>query len=363
MWQGDAKADFTVTFTDGSSHRVRIVSLIDDCSRFVLAALVVKSESLVAVCRTLYKAVARYGLPDSFYADRGSPYDAYIFRQGLALLGIRRINTKARNPSAHGKSEAYHRSLQRWFVKELSHQPLSSFVHLQQLLDAFIDTLYNRHTHRELKKSPYDVFNNTISLRTVSLQRLHQAFIKSSFQLPHPKTGTVRVNGVMFRVPSCYLVPRSRLRIAVDMLDSTQVFLIDSQGRQVALQPAVRVIDAQPQRTQAAGEDYPVGSLSALLETYRGRSLPRPVSGFGLPEIYQCLAAAAGRAVPDTEREAELVLQWLKKHGPFQPQAFHAAIDAAIKRLGKGRTLGQLIDELTRIVIISKRNKEDHNDQ
>ena len=197
MWQGDAKADFTVTFTDGTSHKVRIVSLIDDCSRFILAALVVATESLAAVCRTFYNAAARYGLPDSFYADRGSPYDAYVFRQGLALLGVRRINTKARNPSAHGKIEAYHRSLGRWFIKELPHQPVTDFVHLQLLLDAFIDKLYNKHIHRELKKSPCEVFNNTISLRTVSLQRLHQAFLKTSFQLPHPKTGTVRVNGVM----------------------------------------------------------------------------------------------------------------------------------------------------------------------
>lgn len=362
MWQGDAKADFTVTFTDGTSHRVRIISLLDDYSRFILAALVVISESLVAVCRTFCTAAARYGLPDTFYADRGSPYDAYIFRKGLALLGIRRINTKARNPSAHGKIEAYHRSLGRWFIKELPHQPVTGFVHLQHLLDAFIDKLYNRHIHRELKKPPHDVFNNTISLRTVSLQRLHRAFIKTSYQLPHPKTGTIRVNGVMFRIPSQYLIPRSKLCIAQDLLNSEQVFLVNSQGQLIALQPAVRKIDAQAKTSPDSVENYPVGSLSALLETYRGRSLPRPVSGFGLPEIYHCLATAAGRAVPDTEREAELVLQWLKEHGPFQPQAFHAAIDAAIKRLGKGRTLGQLLDELTRIVIISKHNKENHND-
>jgi hypothetical protein len=168
MWQGDAKADFTVTFTDGTSHRVRIISLIDDCSRFILAALVVASESLVAVCRIVYIAVARYGLPDSFYADRGSLYDAYVFLQGLGVLGVRRINTKARNPSAYGKIEAYHRSLERWFIKELPHQPVTGFVHLQQLLDAFIDKIYNRHFHRELKKSPHDAFNNTISLRTIS---------------------------------------------------------------------------------------------------------------------------------------------------------------------------------------------------
>jgi putative transposase len=82
IWQGDAKADCTVTFTDGSSRRIRILSLLDDCSRFVLKALVVDSESLAAACRTFHHAVSRFGLPDAFYADRGSAYDSYVFRQG-----------------------------------------------------------------------------------------------------------------------------------------------------------------------------------------------------------------------------------------------------------------------------------------
>jgi transposase InsO family protein len=363
MWQGDAKADFTVIFTDGTSHKVRIVSLIDDCSRFILAALVVASESLVAVCKTFCNAAARYGLPDSFYADRGSPYDAYVFRQGLALLGVRRINTRCRNPSAHGKIESYHRSLGRWFIKELPHQPVVGFVHLQQLLDAFIDRIYNQHRHRELKKSPHAAFNNTISARTVSLQRLHQAFLKTSSQMPHPKTGTVRVNGVMFRIPSDYLVPRRNLSIAEDLLDSSKVFLVNAQGQLIALQPAVRIMQPKESSALTSDENYPVGSLSAILETYRGRSLPRPVSGFGLPEIYRRLASAVDRTVPDTEREAGLILQWLKEHGPFQPAAFNAAIEAAVVKLGKGRTLSQLLDELTRIIKRSQLNKENNHGQ
>lgn len=356
IWQGDAKADFVVTLTDGSCHKVRILSILDDCSRFILAALVVASESLVAVCKSFTDAATRFGLPDSFYADRGSPYDSYVFRQGLAILGIRRINTKPRNPSAHGKIEAYHRSLGRWFIKELPHQPLTDLAHLQQLLDAFIDQLYNRHYHRELKKSPFDAFNNTISQRTVSIDRLHQAFHKSSKQLPHRKTGTVRVDGRLWKIPSAYLVPRRPLRIVQDLIDLSRVYLVDAQGRRIALTPAVRVIDAPA--SALPPQDAPVGSLSPLLESYRGRTLPQAIGGFGLPEIYQRFAAALGRVVPDTEQEAARVLQWLKKYGPFQPTAFNAALTSALCRLGQGRTLAQLLEELSRIVKRTTNAKE-----
>jgi transposase InsO family protein len=357
MWQGDAKADCIVKFMDGTSKKIRILSLLDDCSRFVLAALVVDSESLVAVCRTFVSAASRFGLPDAFYADRGSPYDSYVFRQGLAMLGVRRINTKARNPSAHGKIEAYHRSLQRWFIKELAHQPLMDLVHLQQLLDAFIDQLYNRHYHRELKRSPSDAFSNTISQRSVSLDRLHLAFFKTTLQRPHPKTGTVRVNDRLWKIPSQYLSPRRQLRIAEDLLDSSCVYLIDSQNRRIVLSLAVRTINSPV----SPPPDYPAGSLSALLETYRGRILPKAVGGFGLPEIYQHFAAAVKRNVPDTEVEATLIAQWLKEHGPFHPQIFTAALDATVKNLGSGRTLGQILDELTRRIRRTKHNKENQS--
>jgi transposase InsO family protein len=358
MWQGDAKADFTVNFTDGTSCKVRILSLLDDCSRFVLAALVVDSESLVAVCKTFCCAVSRFGLPDAFYADRGSPYDSYIFRQGLAMLGVRRINTKARNPSAHGKIEAYHRSLQRWFIKELAHQPVSDLTHLQLLLDAFIDQLYNRHFHRELKRSPHDTFNNTISQRTVSLDRLHQAFFKTSLQRPHPKTGTIRVNDRLWKIPATYLIPRRPLRIAQDLIDSSRVYLVVANGHRILLQPAVRIVQP-PTLPSPLHQDFPAGSLSPLLESYRGRVLPRAVGGFGLPEIYQLFATVVGRSVPDTEAEATLILTWLKEHGPFQPQAFSAALDTSVMRLGTGRTLSQILDELTRCIHRSKHDKDD----
>jgi len=361
LWHGDAKAEFAVTFTDGRPCRFRILSIIDDCSRFVLAALIVASESLPAVCRTFCNAAARYGLPDAFYADRGSPYDAWVFRQGLALLGVRRIPTKPRNPSAHGKIEAYHKTLQRWFIKELRHQPLVDENHLQQLLNAFIDQLYNLHYHRELKKSPADAFSNTISHRLASLERLHRSFLKTSRQKPDKKTGNVRVNGRPYRVPDHFLVPRRRLQIAENLLDSSRAFLIDHQGRLIELKPAVRLIADTSPAQHYPSQHYPVGSLSPLLESYRGRKLPQAKSAFGLPEIYTCFGYAMGRRVPDTEKEATLILQWLKKHGPFEPAAFDKALNTALKRLGPGRPLSHLLDELSRRCLQSSQQQQKEN--
>lgn len=351
MWQGDAKADFTVTFTDGTSRRLRILSLLDDCSRYIVAALIVDSESLAAAVKTFRAAAERFGLPLCFYADRGSPYDSYLFRQALAILGVRRINTKPRNASAHGKIESYHRSLDRWFIKELAHQPLRDITHLQLLLDAMIDTLYHQHKHRELKQTPAAAFNNCISNRTVSLRRLHEAFLQRQTLIPERKTGNVRLGGILFRVPSEYLIPRRKLRFAHDLVDLSMAYLDNNNGNLIKLEPAVRII--KPSRN-STDESLPIGSLSALMETYRGRTLPRPVSGFGLPEIYQTLSCTLHRDIPATEAEGALIITWLRHYGPFQPEQFTSALQSVCNRIGHGRPLSSILDELAHIINTTK---------
>lgn len=353
IWHADAKADFKITCIDGTSHRVRILSILDDCSRYILAALVVKSESLVATVKTFTSAALRFGLPLCFYADRGSPYDSNLFRQALAILGIQRINTKPRNPSAHGKIEAYHRSLHRWFITELPHQPLRDLEHLQLLLDAMIDTLYHGHIHRELKQSPADAFNDTISQRSVSVQRLHEAFLLRYRLTPERKTGNVKLGDTLFLVPAEYLVPRRKLRFAYDLTDPAIAYLIDGSDKLVKLETALRIV--KHART-IPDTELPPGSLSPLLEIYRGRTLPRPVSGFGLPEIYKIFSESLHRDVPATEAEGSFIISWLREYGPFEPTHFTSALAIVQKRIGHGRPLVHILKELS-VIIKTKGNR------
>ena len=143
-----------VHFADKTSARLSVLSILDDASRYVLCAMIIRTETTANVVATFRKAAARYGLCHKWYADRGSAYDSYDFRKGLAMLGIHRIRTKAKNAEAHGKIEAYHRVLRRWFVKELKHQLVGDMNHLQDLLNAVIEELYHKHIHRDLKMPP-----------------------------------------------------------------------------------------------------------------------------------------------------------------------------------------------------------------
>jgi transposase InsO family protein len=345
IWHADAKAAFMVRFTDGIKHRVQVLSILDDATRFVLAALVVLSESLGAAVATFRAAAARWGLPWKFYADRGSVYDSDAFRKGLAVLGSHRINTRSRNPSAHGKIEAYHRILKKWFVIELKHQPVRDIKHLQALLDAVLDQVYHEHVHRDLKQTPREAFGNRISPRTVSLQRLREAFLIEKTLTAHKKTGEIRVGGKLFIVPERFWGKNRQVRIAIDPQTPTVPYVVLKPGLYEPLSPAFPEPES---RTEPSRGDEPVGPLTPLLERYRGRDLPLAHGGFGLPEIYAAFARALGRAVPATDTEAATISRWLADNGPFEPKAFAAALMNTLEALGPGRALSQIIDALNR---------------
>jgi transposase InsO family protein len=361
IWHADAKAAFTVRFIDGRKLRLQILSLLDDATRFILRALVVPSESLYAAATVFRQAAERYGLPARFYADRGSAYDSDLFRRGLAILGVHRINTKSRNPSAHGKIEAYHRSLQRWFIVELRHQPIRDPAHLQELLDAFIDRIYHQHRHRELRMSPREAFGERLSTRLVSLERLREAFLEEKFLIPHGKDGTIRVSDRLFLVPRRLLggAKERKVGILIDPEASGIPYVRLPQGGLEELQPAVKPAGgSRGDPAPSPRGDEPAGSLTPLLEKYRGRTLPQARPGFGLPEIYLAFSRALGRPVPFTEQEAELILGWLKRSGPFAPAAFQEALDSILKRLGPGRPLARIVAELEKITRQPETKKE-----
>jgi putative transposase len=360
IWHADAKAAFTARFIDGRKLRLQILSILDDATRFILRALVVPSESMYAAVTVFKQAGERYGLPAKFYADRGSAYDSDLFRRGLAILGVHRINTRSRNPSAHGKIEAYHRSLQKWFIVELRHQPLRDLEHLQELLDAFIDRIYHQHRHRELRMSPGEAFGDRLSSRLVSLERLREAFLEKKWLIPHRKDGTIRVKDRLFVVPPRLLTGAKTRKVAIliDPENPGIPYVRLPQGGVEELQPAIKPAGGSRRDAPRPRGEEPIGSLTPLLEKYRGRTLPQARPGFGLPEIYAAFSCALARPVPFTETEAELILGWLKRSGPFDPESFQSALDSVLKRLGTGRPLARIVAELEKIVRQPQPEKE-----
>jgi len=355
IWHTDVKGPVRVRLRCGAELTFHIISVLDDATRAVLVALIVKSPDLGAAVRAFRLAALRWGLPKRLYADRASIFDSVPFRLGLALLGAHRIETRARNPEAHGKIEAYHRTLVMWFVDRLGRQVVVDLPHLQQLLDGVIAKLYQPHRHRGLKCPPEQALGGRISARAVPPTRLYEAFRQERRLKAHRKTGEVDIAGATYLVPD--ELRGQKLTFLVDPPGEVPPVVVEPHsGKERELRrAAIRPEDVAESQNEAAAERWGPGALQTLYDSWRQagptrspKRRPQAEPGFGLPEIYALLGRAAGRHVPRSEREAALIQRVYRDAGPFGRAATEAALRGIAQQLGPGRPIKAYLDALVR---------------
>jgi len=351
IWQTDGKGPFRVVLAGGTTLTFHVLSILDDATRAVLAAIVSLHADLGTAVRVFRMAATRWGLPNMLYADRASIFDSRAFRMGLAQLGSYRIPTKARNAPARGKIEAYHRTLGLWFFDRLAKQVVIDLDHLQQLLDGVIHALYQPHKHRGIKVPPEVALAGRVSARIVPPTRLVDAFRQEKRLKAHPKTGEVELHGITYLVPDV-------------LRGQTLTFLLDpptevppmvkhpTSGKPLSLRRAAIKPDDLDHDKNAIepSHRWGAGNLQAIYDNWQGQRRPLAEPGFGLPEIYALLAEASGRFVPHTDAEAALIQDAYRDIGPLPKSATQAALRAITRQLGKMRPIKTYLDALTQRV-------------
>ncbi len=354
-WQLDGKGPFRVHLKKvGVVVSVHVLSVIDDFSRHLLASVVAYEENTEATVRVFQKAVLEWGLADRFQFDRGSAFDSKLFRGGIAQLGVHRNFIQAKSPEWDGKIEAYHRCLNRWFVKELKAQEVVDLEHLQQLLDAMVGLLYNRHHHRSIGQTPEKRLAGAQSSRRVSPEDLAQAFLISIQAKSHPKTGQVALPNGSFRVPLPYAGGRYEFRY--DPISPLRAVLLTPRGEEIDLKPfRIRPL---PSPTRTDEERRGTGQLQKLVDLWQGKERPNAQPGFGLPEVFAHLGELLGRQVPKHEREAREILAFYRVHGPLPREPFGHACRRTKAALGGGRPIKAYLKDLERQIEAQARENE-----
>ena len=214
--------------------------------------------------------------------------------------------------------------------------------HLQQLLEAMLALLYNRHPHRELGTTPEKRLAGRLSERRVSLSVLQRAFFVQTTAKAHPKTGEVNLPNGRFRVPAA--LAGQRHRFAYHPVHPAAV-LLSAHARELALEAfTTKPLASVPVQSPPRGS----GQLQKLLDRWAGRERPNAEPGFGLPEVFCELGKLTGRTLPQSEREAHTVLAFYRRHGPLARAAFCAACARTQAALGEGRALSAYLDHLAR---------------
>jgi hypothetical protein len=162
LWQLDVTA--SLFLADGSE--LKIVTGIDDHSRFCVIAKVVRRATARAVCLAFIDALCIYGIPDEVLSDNGKvftgrftrPFPAEVlFERICRENGITTRLTKPASPTTTGKIERLHQSLQLELLDD--HAPFESLEQAQEAVDGW-RTEYNRdRPHQSLNMAaPSDRF-------------------------------------------------------------------------------------------------------------------------------------------------------------------------------------------------------------
>jgi transposase InsO family protein len=152
LWQMDVMAG--VELDDGSE--LKVVTGVDDHSRFCVAAGLVPRATSKAVCEVLAGALARYGTPDEILTDNGKCFTGrfgpnpteVLFDRILRENGISHRHTRVRSPTTTGKIERFHQSLRREF---LAGKTFASVESAQAELDAWVTEYNTNRPHQALE--------------------------------------------------------------------------------------------------------------------------------------------------------------------------------------------------------------------
>src|SRR4051812_45603092 len=144
LWQLDiVNGPRLVDVITGELREGRIVTGLDDHSRYCVLARVVERASGRAICLAFAAALGRYGAPEEVLSDNGKQFTARFGRGGEVLFDkICRRNaithrlTAPRSPTTTGKIERFHQTLRRELLNDAA--PFASLLAAQAAIDDWV---------------------------------------------------------------------------------------------------------------------------------------------------------------------------------------------------------------------------------
>lgn len=140
-----------VRLTDG--RELKIITGIDDHSRYCVSAALAWRATARPVCEALLAALQRHGAPEQLLTDNGKVFTARFGRGTGEVLfdrlcrehGIRHLLTAPRSPTTTGKVERFHKTVRAEFLGKRS---FASLAEAQAALDDWVAHYNSERPHQ-----------------------------------------------------------------------------------------------------------------------------------------------------------------------------------------------------------------------
>ncbi len=156
LWQIDIVGGVMIADPrTGELREAKVVTGVDDHSRFCVIATVTERATSRAVCLALAAALARYGVPEEILSDNGKQFTDRFGKGGEVLFdkicrknGITHRLTAPASPTTTGKIERFHGTLRRELLND--HSCFPSVAAAQAAIDAWVAEYNTDRPHQSL---------------------------------------------------------------------------------------------------------------------------------------------------------------------------------------------------------------------
>jgi transposase InsO family protein len=179
VWFGDSTQLGPRFVVDGKKHKVFIIALLDDASRYIVGIDLFLNDNFINLMSVMKSAVIRHGKPKKFNFDNGKSYK----NKQMELLAARISSSIHYNPpytpTGKAKLERWFRTMKDGWMSQLDMREFRTLDELKTSLYQFVNQ-YNKTIHASLNGlSPEERFFQESHL----IKRLTKEQIKYSFLL------------------------------------------------------------------------------------------------------------------------------------------------------------------------------------
>lgn len=227
VWCGDSSVGPYLKTSDGKKHKVYIIALIDDASRFIAGIDVFFNDNFVNLMSVMKSAVAKYGRPGMFNFDNGSSFKNKQMELLAARIGSVVHYDQPYTPTQKAKIERWFRTMKDQWLSSLDIRDFHSLDELRGNLLAYVQN-YNQTVHSSLKGlSPQDRFFSEPN----RIRRLSDEEIENSFLLELERRvssdSVIVIDQVEYEVDYRFAKQRIKIRYSPDMKD---IFIVEVDG-------------------------------------------------------------------------------------------------------------------------------------
>lgn len=227
VWCGDSSAGPYLTTEDRKKHRVWILALMDDASRFITGIDVFFKDNFVNLMSVMQSAVAKYSRPQVWNFDNGAPYRNRQMELLAARIGSTIHYCRPYTPVQKAKIERWFRTMKDQWMAALDMTEFHTLEALRGSLLSFVQQ-YNQTTHASLNgRSPQErFFEEPERIRRLSEEQIAQSFLLE-IERRVSADGVLTIDQVEYEVDCRFARQRVTLRDSPDM---EEIYVVESGG-------------------------------------------------------------------------------------------------------------------------------------